>query len=69
MVELKFKIEEDIPIEIIKFELEKELQLKIARIREIKEEIDSLNLTTADVNLFEKARQEAWNEMKNKNKL
>ncbi len=69
MTEIKFKITEDIPIEIIKFELEKELNLKISQIKKIRNEIKSLQLNEDDINLFEKARQEAWKETKKKHGL
>jgi hypothetical protein len=69
MTEIKFKIPEDIPIEIIKFELEKELNLKISLIKKIREEIEFLQLNKDDIELFEKARQEAWKETKKKRGL
>jgi len=69
MTEIKFKITEDIPLEIIKFELEKELNLKISQIKKIRDEVKSLQLTEDDIKLFEKARQEAWKETKKKHAL
>jgi len=64
MHEIKFKVSEDLPIEIIRFELEKELNLKIDRLNRIKQAIESLGLTHEDVDKFEVARQKAWEKIK-----
>ena len=64
MTEIKFKITEDIPADIIKFLIERELDQKISKIKKIKKEIESLSLTEEDINKFERARQEAWNDLK-----
>ncbi|MHA1325640.1 MAG: hypothetical protein ACTSRL_22855 [Candidatus Helarchaeota archaeon] len=69
MAEIKFKITKDLPVEIIKFLVEKELTLKISRIKKIKEEIEFLQFNQEDVKIFEKARKDAWNELKRKQKL
>ena len=69
MTEIKFKISEDVPSELIKFLIESELNIKIAKIKRIKEEIQLISLKEEDINLFEKARQEAWNDLKEKQKL
>ena len=69
VTEIKFKISDKIPAEIMKFIIERELDLKISKIEHIKEEIQSLPLTQEDINLFEKARQAAWNDLKRKQKL
>jgi len=64
MAEIKFEVSEDLPIEIIKFELEKELNLKIDRLNRIKRAIEALGLTHEDVNKFELARKRAWEKTK-----
>lgn len=64
MHEIKFKVSGDLPIEIIRFELEKELNLKIDRLNRIKQAIEFLGLTHEDVDKFEVARQKAWEKIK-----
>lgn len=43
--------------------------MKIAKLKKIKEEIQSLSLKEEAIAMFEKARQEAWNDLKKKQKL
>ena len=69
MTEIRVKIPDDIPIKLVKFIIERELNLKISRIKKIRDDIKALNLVEEDVKSFEKARQEAWNDLKKKQKL
>ncbi|MFH1422138.1 MAG: hypothetical protein ABIH42_05440 [Planctomycetota bacterium] len=69
MPEIKFKVSEDLPIEIIKFEIEKELNLKIGRLERIKQAVNALRLTNKDINKFGAARQKAWEKTKKKHAL
>lgn len=64
MPEIKIRIPDDLPPEIAKFELEKELNLKANRLKSIKEAIESLGLEEEDVEKFETARQKAWEKTK-----
>ena len=66
MPEIKFRVSEDLPIEIVKFEIEKELNLKISRLKAIKQAINKLGLTAGDVDEFKIARQKAWEKTKKK---
>ena len=66
MPEIKFRVSEDLPIEIVKFEIEKELNLKISRLKTIKQAINKLGLTAGDVDKFKIARQKAWEKTKKK---
>jgi hypothetical protein len=62
--EIKFSIPENLPARVLRFELEKELNLKIKRLERIKEAISSLGLTRKDIEKFEHARQKAWEKTK-----
>ncbi len=69
MPEIKFKVSEGLPIDVIKFEIEKELNLKIDRLERIKQAVNALKLTRQDVDKFEAARQKAWERTKKKRAL
>ncbi len=69
MPEIKFKVSEDLPIDILKFEIEKELNLKIGRLERIKQAVNALRLTSRDVDKFRVARQRAWEKTKKKHAL
>jgi ferritin len=69
MIEIRFKIPDEIPAKLVKFIIERELNLKISRIKKIREEIQTLQLVEEDAKSFEKARQEAWNDLKKQQKL
>ncbi|MFP3910000.1 MAG: hypothetical protein ACLFVX_09090 [Archaeoglobaceae archaeon] len=64
MPEIKIRIPDELPPEIAKFELEKELNLKANRLRSIREAIKSLGLEEEDLEKFETARQRAWEKTK-----
>lgn len=64
MPEIKFNVPENLPAKVLRFELEKELNLKIKRLERIKEAISNLELTNEDVEKFEHARQKAWEKTK-----
>lgn len=66
MPELKFWVSDDLPVELLKFEIEKELNLKIDRLKRIKQAIKELQLTSRDIEKFELARQRAWEKTKKK---
>jgi len=69
MSEIRFKVSDDLPIEIIKFEMEKELNLKVNRLRRIRHAIKTLGLTAKDLDKFEAAREISWERTKKKHVL
>ncbi|ADC69564.1 conserved hypothetical protein [Methanocaldococcus sp. FS406-22] len=66
MLTITIDVPENVPVEIIKRKIQKlikEEQLKWELFEKAKEE---LNLTEEDLKDFEKAREEAWKEIKKK---
>lgn len=64
MPEIKINVPDELPPEIAKFEVEKQLNLKANRLKNIKEAINTLGLEEGDIEKFETARQRAWEKTK-----